>query len=364
MHSTRRESTRTHAAPRRSAFTLIELLVVIAIISLLVGLSFTYVRGMLRSSQEQMAANSISNAVQAARAYATRYVPFVDSFQGRTSETNGDGYSGAAVIFTPANELRISENDEAAEESGGRRLELPPLGTAIYNGYRPIQDLDDLLLPKGVSVLGLVRTGEDTIELLPPPFAVSFSRRGDLITQAVDPSEITTLRNFRRADGFVYYDGDGDGVWDTSNDRDDFVNNGDDDGNQTLDAYRRGGAENITPDDFRTRTLSIPENRDPEARGFMEGRRKLPFEKIEPVVGIVIFQTDRVPARFSIFSDDPADVNADGTGPNNTDQFHPQRAAGITIDLTEDDNLLAWAASSAGGTVLFFNRRTGAELRR
>ena len=56
---------------RRNAFTLIELLVVISIISLLVGLSFPYIRGMLRSSSEQMAANSISNAIQATRAYST-----------------------------------------------------------------------------------------------------------------------------------------------------------------------------------------------------------------------------------------------------------------------------------------------------
>ncbi|MEM8781561.1 MAG: prepilin-type N-terminal cleavage/methylation domain-containing protein [Planctomycetota bacterium] len=343
----------------RNAFTLIELLVVIAIISLLVGLSFPYIRGMLRTSSEQMAANSVSNAVSAARAFATRYVPFVDPYQGRNAEANGDGYSGAVLIVTPANELRVSENDEAAEETGGRRLELPPVGTTIFNGYKPIQNLDDLLLPRGVAVLGIIRTDEDELQLLPPPFAVSFSRRGDLITQGLDPTDTAedNLRRFQRADGYVYYDGDGDGFWETTSTREAFAQT------DTLEDFRRATAERITFDDFQSRTLlSRPENREPDARGFMEGRRKLPFERLEPVVGIAVFQADRVPPQFvsAAQTDEPGTIATDaGNG-----LFHPEGAAAIVIDTTEDNNLLAWIASSAGGEVLFFNRRTGAELRR
>ncbi|MEM7576587.1 MAG: prepilin-type N-terminal cleavage/methylation domain-containing protein [Planctomycetota bacterium] len=343
-------------------FTLIELLVVISIISLLVGLSFPYIRGMLRSSSEQMAANSISNAVQATRAYSTRYRPFISPFQGRTAEDDGDGYSGTALIVTPANELRVSENDELAENNG-IRLEVPGFTSQIFNGYKPIQDLDDLLLPRGVAVLGIRRTGTDELELLPPPFAVAFSRRGELMTQADNTSGTgaTNLRALRRSDGFVYYDGNGDGNWDVSRDRDDFLGD-----SETLQGYRRGGEEGKI--EFRDLPNAIQAAASAastdlyQERGFMEGRWKLPFEKLEPVVGIAVFQPDRVPAQFLIDSDDEADINADLPA-NNIQQFHPQRARAIRID-TSDDNFLQWLASSAGGEVLFFNRRTGAELRR
>ncbi|MEM8493971.1 MAG: prepilin-type N-terminal cleavage/methylation domain-containing protein [Planctomycetota bacterium] len=353
---------------REAGFTLIELLVVISIISLLVGLSFPYIRGMLRSSSEQMAANSISNAVQAARAYSTRYRPFISPFQGRTSEDDGDGYSGAAVIITPANELRVSENDELAENNG-IRLEVPGFSSAIFNGYKPINDLDDLLLPRSVAVLGIRRVNATTLELLPPPFAVAFSRRGELMTQtdffSTTTSE-TNLRAVRRSDGYVYYDGDGDGDWDVSRDRDAFLGE-----NETLEGFRRGGEEgkvefNDLPSDVRA-AASATDSGLYDERGFMEGRWKLPFEKLEPVVGIAVFQPDRVPSRFLIESDDEADVNAD-LAANEIQQFHPQRVRRILIEVDDspedDDNLLEWLASSAGGEVLFFNRRTGAELRR
>ncbi len=348
---------------RRHGFTLIELLVVVSIIGFLVALSFPFIRGMLRSSQEQMAANSISNGIQAARAYATRYKPFTDSFQGRTAEDDGDGYSGAALIVTPANELRVVENDERAEYNG-RRLELPGFGAVIYNGYRPIEGLDDLLLPRGVSVLGMVRTDTDEITLLPPPFAVAFSRRGELMTQANDPNASSAnaeanLGALRRADGFVYFDGDGDGNWETNHSRRWYYTTQ----NGTLDDYRRGVAEQITIDDFAGGTAAA-EADDDEGRGFMEGRLKMPFEKIEPVIGIVVFQTDRVPVKYSIEADDDdtAAINSNGTSAKG--KFHPGRVAPIVIDTTDDDNLLRWVAQVGGGEVLFFNRRTGADLRR
>ena len=66
---------------------------------------------------------------------------------------------------------------------------------------------------------------------------------------------------------------------------------------------------------------------------------------------VVAAAADRVPSRFVIFSDDAADIN--DTSAANEGKFHPQRAAPIVIDTTVDDNLLAWAASSAGGEVLF-----------
>ncbi|MEM1444627.1 MAG: prepilin-type N-terminal cleavage/methylation domain-containing protein [Planctomycetota bacterium] len=379
------EQFRRAAGRRRNAFTLIELIVVISIITLLVVLSFPYIRGMLRSSSEQMAANSISNAVQAARAYSTRYRPFIAPFQGRTSEDDGDGYSGAAVIVTSANELRVSENDELAENNG-IRLEVPGFGSAIFNGYKPIGDLDDLLLPRNVAVLGIRRTAANEIELLPPPFAVAFSRRGELMTQSADLSNASSgagaiARSVRRSDGFVYYDGNGDGNWGLQvtagddwdrvwADRDSFADNA----GRTLEPYRRGGeAGKVEFDDLPNDVQNAASSGNPDVqslytdRGFMEGRWKLPFEKLEPVVGIAVFQPDRVPGRFLINSDDEADINADLPA-NEIQQFHPQRARRILIELDnnpdDDDNLLAWLTSSGGGEVLFFNRRTGAELRR
>ena len=166
----------TPGAPHRrpGGFSLIELLVVLSIASLLVAISFPFLRQMVRSSSETMAADSISNAVSAARAFSTRYKPFTDTLNnGKSSEDDGDGYSGAAVIVTPAGELRIVENFELATDQFGNRMELPSGTNFIRNGYAHIEDVDALRMPGRAVALGIRRTGAPELDLLPAPFAIS-----------------------------------------------------------------------------------------------------------------------------------------------------------------------------------------------
>lgn len=339
-------------------FTLIELLVVISILALLVGLSFPFLRQMVTSTSEQMAAGSLSNAVSAARAYSTRFKPFLDVEEStlRTSADDGDGYSGAAVIVTPANELRIVENDEVATDNLGNRLELPPNNTVpIRNGYRHIDELDDLRLPGRVAALGIQRIASDQIQLLPPPFAISFNRRGSMVvrdnTAGLTATQLANLSRQRRSDGFVYYDADGDGEYDVTVDR---------------DSPRGPGGTPFVPGvtgltDFARGVAPVIDDEGP-----MNGRLEMPWERYEPVIGVVIFVPDNV----------PADVLADNANPDNTLDnlpYDPDRIDPYIIDtdlnndgITDPDsnNLLQWASEPGQGVVVFFNRHTGADLNR
>ncbi|MEL7087129.1 MAG: prepilin-type N-terminal cleavage/methylation domain-containing protein [Planctomycetota bacterium] len=319
------------ARRRRPGFSLIELLVVISIASLLVGISFPFLRQMVRSSSETLAADSLSNAVAAARAFSTRYKPFTDQLpNGKSAEDDGDGYSGTAVIVTPANELRIVENDEKALDSGGNRLELPPGTQFIRNGYKHIEGLDDLRVPGRAVVLGIRRIGATQIQLLPPPFAISFNRRGGMVVR--DALSVPGLSGGnKRSDGLVYYDGDGDGVFEN---RDRSSPEHPDIANPALSDFARGAAPRIT--------LS----------GEMEGRRVIPFERLEPVIGVVIFAPDNV----------PNNVVADTTGTGSP--YDPDRFDAYVIDTNEPNNLLEWASEPGAGVVMFFNRNTGADMNR
>lgn len=323
----RHSTTGTPGAPNRrpGGFSLIELLVVISIASLLVAISFPFLRQMVRSSSETMAADSISNAVAAARAFSTRYKPFTDTLNnGKSSEDDGDGYSGAAVIVTPAGELRIVENFELATDQFNNRMELPSGTAFIRNGYTHIEGVDDLRIPGRAVALGIRRTGGSELELLPPPFAISFNRRGGMVVR----SNVPGAGGFKRSDGYVYYDANGDGTFDYSETRGSAAG-------VDLTDFARGEAPRIT------------------TGGLMEGRRELPFEQLEPVIGVVIF----VPSNL------PDNVVADNVA---NEPYDPDRTEPYRIDTTNltDKNLLEWASEPGSGVVMFFNRNTGADMNR
>ena len=136
-------------SPSPAGFTLIELLVVISIIAIAVGITFPYIRGMVKTSNVQMTAENVSVAVSAARAYASRNKFFLKDLDGsipgtQSAEDLSDGYSGAAVVFTPANELRVVENVEDIFDTAGDALEVPSFGSGKphRNGYQDIEELD------------------------------------------------------------------------------------------------------------------------------------------------------------------------------------------------------------------------------
>ena len=332
---------------RSGAFSLIELLVAVAVVSTLVALSVPFLAGTIRSSSQTMAINSIESTATAARNYATRYLRFntPDAF-GRTSDRHGDGYSGAAVIVTPANELRLAANDEFAAFQNGTRLDPPlirdsepgdPNNRLVTNGYSPIEGVGDLSLPRGLTIFGVVRNSASELLLLPPPFAISFNNNGELVSQSLSQSRSfdasLRLRRLRRADGFVYYDANGDGAFNINADRQTVAGTG-----RTLADFRRDSAPIIAL-----------RGSDPEAEP-MAGRRELPFEKLETVVAVVVIPTDRIPARFY------------GSG---GDDFDPDRISPIEINTANtSENLLSWASQSGNGQIIFFNRASGERINR
>lgn len=298
---------------------------VISVASLLIAISFPFLNQMVRSSSETMAADSLSNAVSAARAFSTRYKPFTDTLNnGKSSEDDGDGYSGAAVIVTPAGELRIVENFEQATDQFGNRMELPSGTQFIRNGYTHVEDVDDLRLPGRAVALGIRRINATDIELLPAPFAISFNRRGGMVVR----SNVPGVGGFKRSDGYVYYDADGDGTFDWSDTRNTAAG-------INLTDFARGEAPRIT------------------TSGDMEGRRLLPFERLEPVIGVVVFVPTNIPD--NVVADNVANL------PYDPDQTEPYV---IDTSITANKNLLEWASEPGTGVVMFFNRNTGADMNR
>lgn len=324
-------------APRRG-FTLIELLVVISLIALVTGFAFPYMRASLRGASVDMAVGQVNNGVAAARVYATRYKPFVVARRTgnalRTAGDTGDGYSGSIALFAQDGTIRVLENDENAATPTGAWMEFlaPP-----RNGYSPIEDLEDMTTPGRSFLLGIVRVGSgpEDIRLIPPPFAIRFSREGVLVQGEAtsDPGRPAWAR-------YIYVGGSGatntagsgqnkvtaniyrTTVWRSSNSVKD--GNPDIPGKQleVADYGRRGDA-----------TLS-------------DGRVQVPFDQIETVSGVLVVDPEKVPAEW------------DGT----TTNFNRD-----TLDIyttSQSAAILKWAATSPAGRVLFFNRYTGQDLTR
>jgi type II secretory pathway pseudopilin PulG len=288
--------------------------VVISIISILIAITFPFLGSMIGTSSVQVAENSVSSAAAGARTYATRSVGFYKARAGgSTSADDGDGYSGAAVLVTPNHELRLVQNDEdAVDDATGDYLEL-----TNYNGYTPIDEVDQIRLPSGLVVLGIIRNdtnayyGSGQITLLPPPFAIAFNNKGSMQT------------NFRitsgNADGFLIYDADRDGNYaaTTTDDRSSFGG--------TFADFLRGGDEPPANDGFSP----------------------LPWEWIEPVAGMLIYDPDAAPANvLALFN------------PDDNPSSDP-------IIGTNAETILDWAADSGTpARVIFFNRYTGINIAR
>ena len=124
------------------------------------------------------------------------------------------------------------------------------------------------------------------------------------------------------------YDADGDGTFDYNDTRNTA-------GGVNLTDFARGEAPRIT------------------TSGLMEGRREIPFARLEPVIGVVIF----VPSNL------PDNIVADNVA---NEAYDPDRVDPYVIDTSNpaDNNLLEWASETGAGVVMFFNRNTGADMNR
>ncbi|BAM04184.1 pilus assembly FimT family protein [Phycisphaera mikurensis] len=330
---------------RRTGFTLIELLTSIFLISLILGISFPFLRSTVRSSSIDMAVGQVNSGVAAARVYATRTRPFLTARRVgasvRTASANGDGFSGAICLFTPAGALRVLENDENARDNrlptgdGWLEMQSPPL-----NGYRAVEGLDEIRLPGRAMCLGIVRTGGGPyeVQLVPPPFAIRFSAGG-------------TLSMGQDLSGFSPFSGDDDFRY-VFVSADETVARPTGTGSSALLAP----ALQYDVDEDRTRLAGGLIDLDDFGRGGTErsdsGRISLPFSVIETVSGVLILDPDQVPESFA----------HPGTGTATDTDFEIDRVS--AYDPDESAAILHWATDSSVGRVLLFNRTTGQDLTR
>jgi prepilin-type N-terminal cleavage/methylation domain-containing protein len=342
-------TSRSVIATLRRGFSLIELLVVISLLGLLVAISFPFLATTLQSTAVNAAQGQVSNALSAARVYATRQRPFVAARQVnntlRTADDNGDGFSGAIALFAPDNSIRILENDQnaydpaLASSAGWLELQVPPL-----NGYTPIEGFEDISYPSRVQALGIVRTGNGPydVQLIPPPFAIRVSSDGTLAQGHDDTGDPwATPDNWDR---LVYVSPDGREVsignraaneivttqYDVELNRDSFGN--------TLDLDEYGYRGELRMDD---------------------GRVALPIGVVETVSGVLLIEPERVPAQVAI----PATFAAyGGLNPADTN-FSRDRFNAYTPD--ESVALMHWASENGSyARILLFNRYTGQDLTR
>jgi hypothetical protein len=227
---------------RHAAFTVTELILVIAIFAVLLGIGLPVINAIQAYGSEANGVGQVTNAVVAARAYATRPVVFAEH----------GAYSGAAALFTPSGQIRLVENVPDLEEEDGDLLEPE------RSGYTDIPVAEPGQLPHNIRVVGIARNSNGTI-FLAPPIAVRFNEHGMLIAAQTS----SPRRN-------VFYDGNRDGNVDDGNVRT----------AGAFDDYNPGVYDPDSPD-F-----------DPDVARNADGNLIFPIEVIEAVIGLYVFDRD------------------------------------------------------------------------
>ncbi len=323
----------TYDNPPGEGFTLIELLVVVAITAVVLALSFPMIGAMKRDSSASTGRNTVAVAVSVALRYATVSTDFRNGdLDLANTEGNEPGtYSGAAVVFTPAGELRLTRNYSDAtfpySDGDSRYLErrgpgwkepqFPGQPEKELNGFNDI-DIDYVLLPADTAVAGIsrhrVNNPTDPPELLPPPFAIWFNQNGYMITTGKN-----LIRGNRPNDyEFVYYDGNYDGQYAVNGQRAD-----------------RRRISNYNPDDYNPNTYSYNNNNWHNQRE----RYILPFEKLEAVIGVYVYSR--------------ADF----------DQAVEDRAIEPWAKTSATDNNVRWQWMKENGEMVLFSKQTGTMIR-
>jgi len=298
--------------PRRAAagFTLIELLVVVAIIVVVVSISLAFLQGMRRGAGTAAGRDTISMAVDVTRAWSTRYQA---DYEGVAA---GVRYRGTAAIFTPAGKVRIVKHDPLGEDKDGDLLSDRSL-----RGYHDVEKLDYVDIPSGVGVAGIQRnSSESEVEFIAPPFAITFNEDGQLITRIEDKT------TDERQD-VVYYDN----AYNSSDAYPVIIN----------DVYDTRDRDSYQPAEW------VNPNAEPDGDPVWDDnvdRRRLPFEAIETVPGLVLYNKNRF--------ETATDSNAEGGWPD----------GGV---IAESD----WPTENPDGSgpllgePMFFSPHTGVTLR-
>ena len=251
----------------RPGFTAVEMVLVIFVIVLLAGISTMGINQMFVSSRQGNAELMSTAAVAQARTFAVR--------PSQVVSMNGE-YQGAAALFTPSNEIRLITHDDRVKDNSPNFTYLYQRGKV---GYVDLVDpktgrtFDYIEMPENIGVVGITR-GNSGFQLITPPFAVRFNRHGVIV--AAKTADDTNI---------IHYDGD----------------------YTEYDNAQFPPVYEPTVSTTRTRALPIsppgspydpgafdPESNDYDPSSFdpwdeKRERYKLPFEVIETVLGIVVY---------------------------------------------------------------------------
>ncbi len=283
-----------------------ELMVVVSLIVLLLGFSVPLVFKIDEISRDRSGVNTFGVAVTAARAYATRRIADLDSVPQAE-------YSGAAVMVTPMNQLRIiADKQDPTMEAAG---------FSAYDYDNQTKRMEAISMPRGVGVVGITRSSTG-IKVIAPPFAIRFNRHGQLITEARNTKG--SLTDAQWADvrrNLVYIDHNLDGAYSTT-------------GTPRPAAYDSGPW-------------------DPDVTSNISGKWSagatdwtLPFDTLESVIGVIVYSK--------------ADFEDSG-GKMSTATYTPPAQGCPGGCGTGDAGVSKWMF--ANGSVLFFSRNTGNILR-
>ena len=284
-------------------FTLIELMVVVSIIALLLGFSVPLVFKLDELSRDRSGVNTFGVAVTAARAFSARTIADLEA------SPNAE-YSGAAVLVTPMNQLRIiADVQNQGLEDGG------------YSGFgydAQTSQMEAISMPRGIGVVGIVRISNNVaqgLKLIPPPFVIRFNRHGQLVAEDRTTSGDPDIQR-----NVVYIDHDLDGTFSTT-------------------PARAAGYDPGPYDPDVTANISGQWNQ--TARDW-----QLPFAAMESVVGVIVYSKADFEDAGGRLSTNVAPV-----------QGYPDNVK--PANATEAIN--KWML--ANGSVLFFSRNTGNVLR-
>jgi len=265
------------------AFTLVELLTVLGIMIIVLAIAVPSMNALFNSGRIEAATNAINVAVASARSYAG--VQPAEVFDADPNSPADGSFSGVAILFTPANEMRLVKNIAYARDGLGRLLEIP-VPNPVRNGYADIEERDYIPLPRSAGVMGIVRDSTG-LRYLPPPFAVSFNEHGNLVNFGdADHSSNQEYQKF-----LVYYNGDYNDYFDVDEERDDL-------------AYIVAEWDPDSPD-YAPGTNDNEPGIDED-----ENKHRLPFEAVETVVGLYVY--DKAPLRDAV---DATDLEGPGFRP-------------------------------------------------
>ncbi|XAM01461.1 prepilin-type N-terminal cleavage/methylation domain-containing protein [Phycisphaeraceae bacterium D3-23] len=245
-------TTRPPHRRRPRGFTIVELLTSVFIIAVIMVIVFPVIGALQNGSRIEAGLNTVGMSSDVARAWATASLPQADLNSDPAAPVFGASYSGTAAIFCPTGEVRIVINDQRAS-SGGNFLESfsPPL-----NGYRDYRlafggkrDVDYIAFPQGTGIAGVYRNNTGA-HLIAPPFAIAYDRDGLMAPGA----------NIGGGARVIYYDSNFDNNYDVGD-------------------VRSNVAGGYDPGDWDRDSAPLS----------AELVRELPFEAIETVAGVIIY---------------------------------------------------------------------------